>query len=154
MVFAGASPVSSASENGKDAKGTDYVYLCRYKADESEEVYCLLTISAYEDGSIRAVISWPSDIDTGFSAEEGITGAWGMNYGADEETKNELKKALQTDYAEYTLISPIATQVVAGTNYRVLCEKDDAENGTEYAIATIYLDLSGNAEVTEFANIG
>lgn len=154
MIFVGSSPISSASENAKDVKGTDYAYLCRYKADDSEEVFCLLSISTYEDGTIRAVTSWPSDIETGFSSEEGMTGAWGMSYGADEETMEALTKALQADYPEYTMISPVAAQVVAGINYRVLCETNNADGETEYAIATIYIDLDGGADVTEFSNIG
>ena len=54
---------------------------------------------------------------------------------------------------EYTPVALLATQVVAGTNYRLLCEAratvPDAE--AEYVILTVYADLQGGAEITDTA---
>ncbi len=57
--------------------------------------------------------------------------------------------------AVYTPVALIATQVVAGTNYKILFEKEivvpDAEK--TYAIGIIYEDLDGNASITEIDDI-
>lgn len=57
--------------------------------------------------------------------------------------------------AVYTPVALIATQVVAGTNYEILFEKEivvpDAEK--TYAIGFIYEDLDGNASITEIDDI-
>ncbi len=57
--------------------------------------------------------------------------------------------------AVYTPIALIAKQVVAGTNYKILFEKEivvpDAEK--TYAIGIIYEDLEGNVSITEIDDI-
>ena len=57
--------------------------------------------------------------------------------------------------AVYTPVALLATQVVAGTNYEILFEKEivvpDAEK--TYAIGYIYEDLDGNASITEIDDI-
>lgn len=57
--------------------------------------------------------------------------------------------------AVYTPVALIAKQVVAGTNYKILFEKEivvpDAEK--TYAIGIIYEDLDGNASITEIDDI-
>lgn len=57
--------------------------------------------------------------------------------------------------AVYTPVALLATQVVAGTNYKILFEKEivvpDAEK--TYAIGYIYEDLDGNASITEIDDI-
>lgn len=155
VLFCDATPVSAESSAAKDAKGTNYTYLCRYKAEDAEEVYCLLLISTYEDGSIRAVTPYNSDVETGLSTDPDIVGAWASNSGAelDDETKQAIEDALKKDYAQYTEVSMLESQVVSGINYRVLC-KSATEGGYTYAIATVYADLEGSTEVTEFAELG
>ena len=55
----------------------------------------------------------------------------------------------------YVPVALLSTQLVAGMNYRYLCEATtvvpDAE--TSYAIVTVYQDLEGNAEVTEIVRL-
>jgi len=53
-----------------------------------------------------------------------------------------------TDYADYTLISTLGTQVVAGTNYKFLCKAPD---GTK-VVMVVYLDLQNNSSVTSVSN--
>ena len=53
--------------------------------------------------------------------------------------------------ADYEPIALLATQIVSGTNYSILCQVTpvvpDAESS--FAIAHVYQDLEGNAEITE-----
>ena len=62
----------------------------------------------------------------------------------EKKTKEEIK-------TEYTPIALLSTQVVAGTNYRILCTASNEEKEEEetYVMLTIYEDLSGNAEVID-----
>ena len=69
-----------------------------------------------------------------------------------DEAKAALDKASETlTGAEFDPIALVGTQVVAGTNYRLLCKETatvpDAESF--YTIIDIYADLNGNAELTE-----
>ena len=56
--------------------------------------------------------------------------------------------------AQYVPVALLQTQVVAGTNYRVLCKEaivlPDAV--TTYSIVTVYEDLEGKAEITDVQN--
>ncbi|MGN0759604.1 MAG: hypothetical protein ACI4MU_10465 [Candidatus Ventricola sp.] len=55
----------------------------------------------------------------------------------------------------YELVALLGTQVVAGTNYRLLCTAapviPDAQ--TSYVLMTVYVDLDGNAEITAIDGI-
>lgn len=69
-----------------------------------------------------------------------------------EDIRKICDKAFEElEGVRYTPIALLGTQVVAGTNYQVLCAAEvavpDAE--TEYAVVTIYEDLEGNVEVTD-----
>ena len=55
----------------------------------------------------------------------------------------------------YELVALLGTQVVAGTNYRLLCTAasviPDAQ--TSYVLMTVYADPDGNAEITAIDGI-
>ena len=65
-----------------------------------------------------------------------------------QEAFDKVKESL--DDGEYTPVSLMATQVVAGTNYCILCQitPSDPDAGSKWALVYIYADLQGNAEVT------
>lgn len=87
---------------------------------------------------------------------EPIVGGWTMTEGAalTDEAKAAFEKALEglTGVA-YQPIAQVATQVVAGTNYCILCEArvvyPDAV--PYYALVYIYADLNGGAELLNIA---
>lgn len=65
--------------------------------------------------------------------------------------KNALNKALEGSVgSDFTPVALIDTQVVAGTNYRILCKISPVipEPQATYSIVTVYEDLQGNAEIT------
>lgn len=86
-------------------------------------------------------------------ASEALLGGWEM---ADHEA-GELPEDAQRAFdaakdklsdGEYTPVSLLATQVVAGKNYCILCQvapKDTAEQ--KWTLVYIYADLQGNAEI-------
>jgi len=63
--------------------------------------------------------------------------------GAFDKAKKELIDG------EYTPVSLLATQLVAGTNYCILCQvtPDDAASEQKWTLVYIYADLQGNAEI-------
>lgn len=65
-----------------------------------------------------------------------------------ERAQSAFDKAA-ADYSE-SVLTPVAllgTQIVAGTNYSVLCLSAPENRPSSLAVATIYEDLSGNASV-------
>ena len=71
------------------------------------------------------------------------------------DSKAALEKATeQMTGGTYKPVALLGSQVVAGTNYRLLCEFTPATKDAvaSYAIVTVYEDLEGNAEITEILN--
>ena len=86
--------------------------------------------------------------------EKEIVGGW--ETAEDGTITTELQelfdKAMEKlEGVDYTPVKLLETQVVAGTNYRFLCDatvvSPNAE--TKQAIVTIYEDLQGNVEILE-----
>ena len=55
----------------------------------------------------------------------------------------------------YRPVELLGTQVVAGTNYRILCDAQVVYPGAEpyQAVVTIYQDLDGNAEILDITEL-
>lgn len=67
-----------------------------------------------------------------------------------EDAQAAFDKAMETLVgAEYTPVSLLATQVVAGTNYCILCQVTPVVPDAQptWALVYIYADLQGNAEI-------
>ena len=96
----------------------------------------------------------------GEAAAGAVTGGWELadNEAADlpEDVRNAFDKAAEkyTD-AELKPVAYIASQVVAGMNYMILCEAETAgqEPPISYQMVIIYADLEGNAEITHITNV-
>lgn len=87
------------------------------------------------------------------ASDEMLLGGWEIVPHEAEELPAEAQAAFDKaseslDDGEYTPVTLMATQVVAGTNYCILCEV--APNGSsqsKWSLVYIYADLQGNAEV-------
>ena len=85
---------------------------------------------------------------------EALLGGWEITSHEAEVLPEDAQKAFDkakeklTD-GEYTPVSLLATQLVAGTNYCILCQVDPAEASSEqkWTLVYIYADLQGNAEI-------
>ena len=118
---------------------------------DAEPTYAILQI--YEDLQGNAEVTEIRSCEAK-AESSGTDGGWSESdtFAVTDEAKAALEKACETlTGAEYTPVALLATQVVAGTNYRILCESKatvpNAETG--YVIVTVYADLQGNAEITE-----
>ena len=87
-------------------------------------------------------------------APEKLLGGWKITDHDAEELPEDAQRAFDkakdklTD-GEYTPVSLLATQLVAGTNYCILCQvtPSDAESEQKWTLVYIYADLQGNAEI-------
>ena len=91
------------------------------------------------------------------SSSEANVGGWMEPESTDvsKEVKNLLNKATANlAGGTYEPVAYIGSQVVAGTNHRILCKYTPATKDPKstYAIVTVYEDLEGNAEIIEILN--
>ena len=86
-------------------------------------------------------------------SSEALLGGWEMAEHEAGELPEDAQKAFDTAKekltdGDYTPVSLLATQLVAGRNYCILCQvapKDAAEK--KWTLVYIYADLQGNAEI-------
>ncbi len=95
--------------------------------------------------------------DEASSDEEKISGGWTVPDSVEvtDEVKTVLNKATkEMTGADYEPVAYLGSQVVAGTNYRILCKVSPVVPNAEstYAIVTVYENLEGKAEITEVLN--
>ena len=94
------------------------------------------------------------------AAEEPMTGGWEIDTEAvavelPEEVQAAFKKAVeQLDGNDLTPLAYFSKQIVAGTNYQILCRSlPVTENPVpKLQVVVIYADLEGNAEITNIAD--
>ncbi len=90
---------------------------------------------------------------------EKVVGGWSKpdDMKVTDEIKNLMKKAAEgLDGATYEPLLVLGTQVVAGTNYRILCAETKVVQDAkpEYAVVTLYADLEGNAKIEDVSDSG
>lgn len=87
-------------------------------------------------------------------ATETLLGGWEITDHDAEELPEDAQRAFDkakdklTD-GEYKPVSLLATQLVAGTNYCILCRvtPSDAASEQKWTLVYIYADLQGNADI-------
>lgn len=135
--------------------GTNHCVLCKATpvVPGAKTTYSIVYI--YEDlegnAEITEIVSSTADA---LHAEGDIAGGWNETESPEltDDAKTALEKACETlTGAEYTPVALLATQVVAGTNYRMICESRPSVPFPEcgYVIVTVYADLKGHAEITD-----
>ena len=133
--------------------GTNHRVLCKAEvvAPNAAPKYAIVQI--YEDlrGNAEITDIFSSDINAEYPNNDG---GWSEaeNFTVTDDAKKALEKACETlTGAEYTPVALLATQVVAGTNYRILCESKETVPNAEakYVIVTVFADLEGKAEITQ-----
>jgi len=150
----GSSFVPVACLESQVVAGFNHLALCRvaHAAPDASETYALVTL--YEDPDGNAEITDVRNSGATALFYEGMTGSWVEPESPvpTDDAKAALAKACETlTGAEYKPVALLGTQVVAGTNYRILCESRHGVSGaaSEYLIVTVYADLCGNAVITE-----
>lgn len=93
------------------------------------------------------------------SADTPAAGGWSIPQSEPSVLPDEVQIAFEQATAEYTgmnfvPVAYIGNQVVAGTNYAILCEGTSVTANPEpgLKVVIIYRDLEGNAEITNVAD--
>ena len=138
--------------------GTNHLFLCKTApvVPGAAETYALVTV--YEDLKGNASVTdvqnceakAPAAPDDGSMVAGGVTEAQTPEVTPD--AKAALDKACQgPDGAKYEVKALLGTQVVAGTNYTLLCKITPVvpNASSHYAIVKVYEKPDGSAEISE-----
>lgn len=139
--------------------GQNFGYLCKSQSGS------LCKVTVYYDLDKKATITdtkevvlsdYTTEKDVSFNAED-LAGGWTVNTTPatlSEDVQTVFDKALEGFAGvSYKPLALLGTQVVAGTNYAILCTASTvtAEPSSALAVLVIYADLQGNAEITSIA---
>ena len=138
--------------------GTQYRVLSKMTlaVPDAEEEYVVVTLSRNWLGKVELLdigdALAPTDL-----VQEQLPGGWSETGSPvmTEEAKAAFQKATEGLLGvSYTPVALLSTQVVAGTNYRILCEATVVYPGAEmhYVVMTIYEDLQGNASILSISD--
>lgn len=150
--------------------GSNYAILCTAKPDGQDAKASLKVVVIYNDVSGDANVLRINDfklIDyvgadeetdenkTAEKQEAGLAGGWTVNEEFGEAVLDERVKAACDNTLEgvmgthYEPIACLASQVVAGANYAVLCKATipAADDAVELRVVTIYAGVDGSYEV-------
>lgn len=136
--------------------GTNHLLLCKATpaTEESTATYALVTLYEDANGGAQLTDIQNCAAEAPAETEEGVTGAYEEPETPEvtAEAKAALTKACEgLTGASYEAKALLGTQVVAGTNYKLLCKITPIvpDGVPHYAIVTVYADLEGKAEITE-----
>ena len=136
--------------------GTNYCILFRTTpvVPDAKETYALGYLYEDLEGNVEVTDIVNSSVETNIADDEEITGGWMQPDSpemTDEVNEAFTKAAKDLEGASYTPLAYLSSQVVAGTNYCIFCEKQDSSADAEkqYVFVYIYEDLNGNAEMTD-----
>ena len=101
---------------------------------------------------LSTVLAEDTEIETETFAEETISGGWTIpgSISLTEEASAAFNNATERlTGIEYEPLALLGTQIVAGTNYSILCKSKGVypSGETTYAILYIYQDLQGNVDI-------
>ena len=153
--------------------GMNYMILCRSKTTATDPAVSFLMITVYADLEGNAEILNMKDFAYQEMTEgetlgeyeapkaEALSGGWSI---PDDHTVGTLPEEIQAAFdkatesltgAGFTPMAYLGSQIVAGTNYALLCcgEGSAAELGTYLQVIVIYEDLEGNAQITGITTV-
>ena len=153
--------------------GMNYMILCRSKTTAADPAVSFLMITVYADLEGNAEILNMKDFayeemtggetpgDYEVPKAETLSGGWSI---PDDRTVGTLPEEVQAAFdkatesltgAGFTPMAYLGSQIVAGTNYALLCcgEGSAAELGRYLQVIVIYADLDGNAQITGITTV-
>ena len=149
--------------------GSNYMFLCKGTLVTANPVTELKVVTVYQDLQGNAEITNVADFNIGDywdaedpGASEQLAGGW--TPATEDQPMVELplpvedafEQAMQNlDGADYYPIAYLGSQLVAGTNYAVLCKQTlvTAEPVSTLCLVYIYAPLSGDAEVSNIVTL-
>ncbi len=143
--------------------GTNYAYLCKVTPVTADPTAHWAIAVVYADLEGNASVTGVSDIDladikVASDAQDSseLVGAWEVREPSNaavlaEDAHEAFAKASKNyDGVNLAPVAQLGTQVVAGTNYLVLCQGAPVIQNAKPTlyVAQVYADLEGNAEFT------
>ena len=144
--------------------GMNYMVLCRATTVTENPVTNYQMLIMYADLEGKASLTTLTDFDVtkytegeGTLSKEMLSGGWFVPEDAcgsdipDEVSAAFDKAASQVDWiwSKVTPLTYLGSQVVAGTNYALLCKAEAPDDApANIVVITVYEDLEGNAEIT------
>lgn len=123
-----------------------------------KKVFVLLIVFAMAASFAACGLGKPengSEYNADIQGAAPLSGGWGIAENEACVLPEKVQTAFDKAAERFTgnalkPVAYVASQVVAGTNYMILCEAETvtAEPVTSYQIAIVYADLSGNGELT------
>lgn len=106
----------------------------------------------------KAKAFWNKALDRDEEADEELVGGWQKPESTEltDEARAAFEKATEGLVGvDYKPVALLGTQVVTGTNYRILCEATVVYPGAETheVVMTIYEDLDGNASILSIEDL-
>lgn len=151
--FAGASYEPKMLVATQLVAGTNYCFLAKKTLVTAEPTYGWALVYIYIDLEGNASLLRIQDLDTDAL---GLAGGWNIPEEEDafDDVRDLLWNAMNDGKEGYDIYEVMGSQVVAGMNYKMFCAKTN-ENGylNEWAIVTVYVDLAGNAAVTDVQSV-
>ena len=141
--------------------GTNYAILCKAQVvyPDAQPYYAIVYIYESLEGNAQILkivsLTRNGEVDDNAGAAGQLMGGWSAAE-VQEPGLEAFEKAVQNLLGvNYTPVYVLSSQVVSGTNYCVLARAETVAPGAEayYTLATVYQDLSGNVEITEFRNL-
>ena len=139
--------------------GRNHAVLCRVTRVTSDPAETYAVVILYEDTEGNVTISDVRDFGAETYLYDGdLTGGWTQPDTPEitEKAGTAFEKAMEGfTGVNYVPVALLSTQLVAGMNYRYICESTAVLPGAEmtYALVTVYQDLEGNAEITEIIRL-
>lgn len=136
--------------------GTNYCILCRVTYVVPDAQPGMQLVYVYEDLSGNAEITGMKEL-IGEQLCGGFTAADGdISIDKNPDVKAAFEKAMETITGmSYEPVAYLGSQVVAGTNYLILCKATATipHADTNISLVTVYHDLQGNSEAIEMNDI-
>ena len=137
--------------------GVNHVFLCKWETDDGAK-WSLVYI--YEDLDGKCKLTKVDALDIAASSDASIvksgsstSGVGGWNFAETNDIDSDLEKVINMavegeDGVSFEPVMVLNTQVVAGTNYAVLCKNTVTEsNATYWTVLYVYRDLDNEGEM-------
>ncbi len=141
--------------------GLNYAFICEVTTVTENPVSTLNVVKVYRDTEGNATITGSKaislaeyNVDSEAKAQETplLAGGWSFDEASGGKLPEDAKKAFSTvkqelDGSEYESLACLGSQVVAGTNYAVLCKDvSDGEN-ISLSVIIIYAGVGGENQI-------
>lgn len=138
--------------------GLNYVYICEITTVTENPVSTLNIIKIYRDLEGNATVTGTKALNISeYNGDPGVetpvlAGGWSFDEASGGKLPDDVKEAYsaakeELEGSEYEPLACLGSQVVAGTNYAVLCKDVTEEGSTSLAVIIVYNGIGGENQI-------